>query len=217
MSYYRRKKYYSKKRYYKKKNSSQEIFEILFFLFSLPFKAVNAIIRLITTIIEKQSSNSNNTTFNSSHETSNRKNREVVRNYETLSVQHEAEKRYEAKDAFITECEKKFFEAIRSVVGENYIVQPQINLASIVNKTTADKYRNELFRNIDFGVFDKDYKLLVLIEINDPSHDREDRRNRDDKVKKICNEANIPLVTFWTKYGINDEYIKNRLSPYLSI
>ena len=226
MGYYKRgnhnRSYYKKtykKRYYKKKNdSTYEIIEMLFFLFSLPFKIIIALIRLIVKFTSKKEHISReNSSNNYSPAVSNYTNYERIQAFETAKNEKKEEKKYEAKDAFITECERKFFDTIKVIVGANYIVQPQINLASIVSKVTADKYRNELFRNIDFGVFDKNYKLLVLIEINDPSHDGNDRKDRDDKVKKICAEANIPLVTFWTKYGVNEEYIKNRLSQYIEL
>lgn len=221
MGYYRRgnrnRNYYKNKKYYKKKNNPiYEIIEMLFFLLSLPFKAIFALVKFIGKCTEKtEYTNPQNSSNYHSPALSHYTNYEKVRAFESAESEKAEEKKYEAKDIFITECEKKFFDAIKSIVGENYIVQPQINLASIVNKVTADKYRNELFRNIDFGVFDKNYKLLILIEINDPSHDKSDRKDRDDKVKKICAEANIPLVTFWTKYGVNEEYIKSRLSKHI--
>lgn len=122
---------------------------------------------------------------------------------------------YSAKGSIMTECERSYFEAIREIVEPKYTVQPQINLASVIDKKTHSQYRNELFRNIDFGVFDKQFRLLVLIEINDQSHTKSDRKERDNKVKAICSEANIPLITFWTNYGVNRQYIKQRLSEYL--
>lgn len=72
-------------------------------------------------------------------------------------------------------------------------------------KVSSEKYRLELFRVIDFGIFDQECKLCVLVEINDPSHETPERK-RDKKVVEICKEAGIPLVTFWT-YGVNPEYI----------
>ena len=55
------------------------------------------------------------------------------------------------------------------------------------------KYRTELFRNIDFGIFNKDFELLLLIELNDKSHIQRNRKIRDRKVKNILKECNIPL------------------------
>jgi len=117
----------------------------------------------------------------------------------------------------MTDCEKEYFNTFRQLVEPKYTVQPQINLAAIVSKESYSKYRNELFRNIDFGIFDKDYNIKVLIEINDKTHTQADRIQRDKKVNQICAEAGIPLVTFWTKYGINPDYIKDRLAEHIDL
>ena len=93
---------------------------------------------------------------------------------------------YQQKE-FMTESEQYFYNILKEIEKEYDVkVQPQINLASIIEKTTKHKYANELFRNIDFGIFDKNYsKLLLAIEINDSSHYRTDRIIRDKKVDKI--------------------------------
>lgn len=124
---------------------------------------------------------------------------------------------YSLKNSIMTECEKSFFEVIKEIVEPQYTIQPQINLASVIDKEQHSKYRNELFRNIDFGIFDKNYSLVLLIEINDQSHTQPNRIDRDNKVKSICADAGIPLITFWTKYGIDKKYIYNRLQEYLPL
>lgn len=123
--------------------------------------------------------------------------------------------KYSAKNSLMTNAEKDYYIAIREVLEEKYILQPQINLATIIEKNILSRYQNELFRNIDFGIFDENYKPLILIEINDNTHLEPDRRARDKKVKQICYEANIPLITFWMSYGINKEYIKKRINEIL--
>lgn len=139
-------------------------------------------------------------------------------NGETVTTAVNDEKpTYSSKASLMTECEKRFFDAIKKLASPKYIVQPQINLASIINKESHTKYQNELFRNIDFGILDQNYKLLVLIEINDSTHTERNRRERDQKVQAICKEAGIPLVTFWTKYGVNESYIKEQLAKYLEL
>lgn len=124
---------------------------------------------------------------------------------------------YLLKSSLITKNEKPYFQAIKKIIEPQYIVQPQINLASIINKNSQDRFRNELFRNIDFGIFDQNYKPLVLIEINDESHMTPERKERDQKVKAICTNAGIPIITFWTKFGVNEDYIKNRLSEHIAL
>lgn len=124
---------------------------------------------------------------------------------------------YTSKASLMTKCERSFFEATKKIVEPEYIVQPQINLASIIDKESHNRYRNELFRNIDFGVLDRNYKLQVLIEINDKTHTERSRRERDQKVQAICAEAGIPLITLWTRYGVNEKYIAERLAKHLAL
>ena len=114
----------------------------------------------------------------------------------------------------LTQTEIKFFDALKIATNENYILLPQINLASIIERVDEHKYQNELYRNIDFAIFDKFYNPIVLIEINDRTHKDKKRIARDIKVKEICNNANISLITFWTEYGINQEYINKRIAEY---
>lgn len=98
----------------------------------------------------------------------------------------------------MTASEFAFFKKIQELEAK-YIIIPQVNLASIIEKR-GGKYHSELFRNIDFGIFDINYNLLLLIELNDKSHTNIKRKDRDLKVKKILSDCQIPLLTFYTYY-----------------
>lgn len=113
---------------------------------------------------------------------------------------------------FMTNQEKYFYDIFKTLEEDmNIIVHPQTNLASIIQKDYS-KYRTDLFRNVDFAIFTKDYgKLLFLVEINDKSHNQYKRRKRDNKVKEICRSANIELITFYTSYSNTKEYVINRI------
>ncbi|MCM1053520.1 MAG: DUF2726 domain-containing protein [Ruminococcus sp.] len=115
---------------------------------------------------------------------------------------------YEPKP-FLTPYEKDFYNKIVSL-NEEYIVIPQVNLAAIVNKYNA-KYRSELFRNIDFGIFNKNFELLLLIELDDKTHQTYKRRDRDLKVKKILDDCHIKLIKFYTYYPNEKEYVLKRI------
>ena len=122
---------------------------------------------------------------------------------------------YNPKKALITKSEQAYYQVILSVLKDDYYVFPQINLATFISKADKKKYRSELFRNVDFLVTDKTYKPLFVIEINDKTHNEPSRRERDEKVKKICDEAGIPLVTFWTSYGVKEDYIQKKITETL--
>ena len=136
-------------------------------------------------------------------------------NIDKSSGQPKVKSSYVTKDSIMSECEKEYFAIFRELLPDGYLVQPQINLASVIDKETQSAYRNELFRNIDFGVFDSDYNLKLLIEINDNTHNKTDRIIRDMRVNEICKSAGVPLVEFWVKDGIEKDKIGEVLSKYI--
>ena len=134
----------------------------------------------------------------------------------TLAEINGEEYLYAPRDRLISKTENLFFEAIISAVPEGFHVFPQINLASFIDRTDNFKYRNELFRNVDFLITDKEYAPKIIIEINDQTHLEHDRRERDEKVSKICEEAGIPIIKLWTSYGVQPDYIQKRISEQLA-
>ena len=122
---------------------------------------------------------------------------------------------YNKKTTLITKSEQGYFSAIKEGVPSDYFVFPQINLASFIEKVDDSKFRNELFRNVDFLITDGNYVPRIVIEINDMSHNSTDRKERDEKVKNICEEAGIPIITLWTSYGINQSYINEKIAEAL--
>lgn len=120
---------------------------------------------------------------------------------------------YHLKECFLTKTEQKYLLTIQPLVPQGYYVQPQVNLASIIikDKVEGNKFQNELYRNVDFCIFDLNHKPAVLIEINDSSHNEKKQIARDQKVKCICEEAGIPLIRFWTSYGINPDYMQKKI------
>ena len=123
---------------------------------------------------------------------------------------------YKKKD-FLTPVEKKFLQTLKVLNDYNLIVIPQVNLATIIQKIGDFRYQSELYRNIDFGVFDSEYNLLLLIELNDLSHQQYQRRERDWKVKDLVDKAEIKLMKFYTDKPNTQEYVIGRILGELGI
>ncbi len=106
--------------------------------------------------------------------------------------------RYERKGAMLSRPEYNFLLKLREIAPERYEVVPQVALVNVIDKKTNASYRNELFRVCDYCFVDRDtFEPLLLVELNDRSHLRADRQQRDAKVAAICADAKLPLVTFW--------------------
>ena len=123
---------------------------------------------------------------------------------------------YDVRKTLISQSEQTFFHAIKASVPDGYCVFPQINLASFIERTDDVRFHNELFRNVDFLITDAKYTPKFIIEINDQTHLNNERKERDEKVRKICEEAGIPILKLWTSYGVNPTYIKGRINETLS-
>ena len=122
---------------------------------------------------------------------------------------------YNKKISLISHCEQKYYNVIKTALPTGYCVFPQVNLSAFIERTDDYKYRNELFRNVDFLVTSDQFSPMFIIEINDQTHLTKERKERDEKVQKICEEAGIQVIRFWTSYGVNPEYIQNKIEETL--
>ncbi len=116
------------------------------------------------------------------------------------------------KKCLMSKSEIGYYNVLKELMPENYSVFPQINLAVFVSKNGNSKYINELFRNVDFLITDSWYNPIIAVEINDDSHNREERIERDEKVNNILEEAGIPLLTLWVKDGIDKQKISVQIN-----
>ena len=105
---------------------------------------------------------------------------------------------YKRKGTMLSRPEYDFLMKLREIAPDKYEVVPQVALINVIDKKTNTSYRNELFRVCDYCFVDRDtFAPLLLVELNDRSHLRADRQDRDAKVAAICADARLPLVTFW--------------------
>lgn len=123
---------------------------------------------------------------------------------------------YAVKDAFMTAPERELYERLLKTVGGDFAVFPQVALVSLVDKTTFNSFRNELFRIVDFALCDrKTLKPRLIIELNDASHKRADRIERDEKVKCISDRAGLGLLTVNTDELLDDKTLRKRVFAML--
>ena len=101
---------------------------------------------------------------------------------------------YQKKDQLITENEKRYGDVIKEILPAGYQCCPQVALSALVDRTDDACYRGELNRVIDFVVADPFSCPLLAIEINDSTHNTVRRWQRDDNIRKICEEAGLPFL-----------------------
>lgn len=79
---------------------------------------------------------------------------------------------------------------------------PQVRLLDMLSVRDGDRARwrttcNRLgSKSVDFAVIDAAGRVVLVIELNDSSHDRPERRDRDKLVRAALDQAGIPLTVF---------------------
>lgn len=108
---------------------------------------------------------------------------------------------FKAKPYFFSNAEASFYHLLRQMVGESALVFPHVALRDLVtitgiNKSDYYKYYNQIDRKqIDFLLVDaKNLKPMLVIELDDSSHQRPDRIERDQFVEKVLSVTKIPLA-----------------------
>lgn len=122
------------------------------------------------------------------------------------------------KAQVLTEREKNFYETIRLIAEKhNLNVSAKMRLADIVNVSDDIQKQSSLWRSnfgkisqkhIDFALQDKNnLEIKLLIEIDDYTHQRADRIERDKFVDSVCKQANIPILHLYDVIGLEDKII----------
>ena len=110
------------------------------------------------------------------------------------------------------DSEKSFFKKLLPLSQYGVNILPQVPLSSVVKKNGDYKWQSELYRTIDFGIFDNEYNLLLLVELNDASHQKRERYLRDKRVRQICADVGIKLRTFYTDKPNKQDYILHTIA-----
>lgn len=107
---------------------------------------------------------------------------------------------YRRKQFFMTKAENVFYKELIQLVGNDYIVFAQVHLPTIIDeKINGQDWRASRAhinrKSVDFVLCDKEYiSPKLAIELDDWSHSRSDRQERDGEVERILSEAGMPLL-----------------------
>ncbi len=102
----------------------------------------------------------------------------------------------------LTPPEKAFFQFLVKAVGSRAHVCPKVRIADILDvangfhsKEDQDKaFRMIAQKHVDFAVMDAHGQVRFAVEVDDSSHDRPDRRERDVFVNDAFGSSGVPLV-----------------------
>ena len=129
---------------------------------------------------------------------------------------------YIKRDDFLSSAELSFYKVLLQAVEDKAIVCPKVSLSdlffvNIKDRSWQTRYYNKIARkHIDFLICSKDILTpLCGIELDDSSHQREDRIDRDIFVDKVFDSAGLELFRFENKPGYSVAEVKLKLNTIL--
>jgi hypothetical protein len=127
---------------------------------------------------------------------------------------------YRLRDDFLSPAELSYFLVLKTVLGPRAAICTKVRLADLL--FVARPHENMAFVNrisskhVDFLICESsDMRPVVAIELDDASHNREDRRERDEFVDEALAAAGLPLVRVPPRSQYNRQDIIAQLEPIL--
>ena len=108
--------------------------------------------------------------------------------------------KYYAKSYVMTSRENECFKILNEIFSSKWFVVPQVHLSALLDYRVKGQNWNAAFRHIngksvDFVLIGKEsYKVICVIELDDSTHSKPDRIERDVEIERMFKEAGIPLA-----------------------
>lgn len=129
---------------------------------------------------------------------------------------------YLIRDDFLSAAELSFYLVLKTTLTDRALICPKVALGDLFYAKTQDHskfrtYTNKIDRkHVDFLVSDPlTVRPLFGVELDDKSHQRQDRQERDAFVEKVFEAAKLPLVRIPAKRAYSVSELSALLQPYL--
>ncbi|MCL4253307.1 MAG: DUF2726 domain-containing protein [Anaerolineae bacterium] len=131
---------------------------------------------------------------------------------------------YTLQKHFLSPAELNFFRILRDVVGDKATICTKVSLGDLFTTKKDDysqytSYMNKIRRkHVDFLLCDNTtMRPLIGIELDDKSHERQDRQDRDKFVNGVFKASGLPLIHIPVKKAYITSELASQLTPYLNI
>ncbi len=112
---------------------------------------------------------------------------------------------YLARGQLVTKSELKFYKSLSKAVQDDFQIFAMVRIADLLRVEKNNKHRRKwlnkiLAKHIDFVLCDPgSLRPLVCIELDDVSHQRPERIERDKFVNRAFKSAQLPLLRIPTQ------------------
>jgi hypothetical protein len=129
---------------------------------------------------------------------------------------------YRKKDYLLTAAERSFYEVLRSIAGDQLEVFAKVRLLDLfyLPKGTENRQSHSnrvISKHVDFLLCDRqNVSPLLVIELDDSSHERDDRTERDAFVDEALSAAGLPILHVAAKRSYAPQELAEMIQQKLS-
>lgn len=119
---------------------------------------------------------------------------------------------YNAIENIFTDTERRFYFKLLDAINNEYQVFAKVRIADALTPNMPKQHWQSAFNKIkakhfDYVLCDDALEIVAAIELDDSSHQRADRIERDIFVNSACKSAKLPLIRFQT----NQDYTSTQI------
>src|SRR5438067_694517 len=127
---------------------------------------------------------------------------------------------FQRRKYLLSAAERSFYEVFRRVADGQFNLFPKVRLADIVYvQRGTGSYQSHFNRiqskHVDFLLCDlEQIAPIAVIELDDSSHDAQERKTRDQIVDAICEAAGLRVIHIQAQRSYSPESLRAMLQPF---
>jgi Protein of unknown function (DUF2726) len=125
---------------------------------------------------------------------------------------------YSRNKYFFSAAERSFYEVLRRLAPE-YTLFAKVGLADLVHVSKGASWWQSHFnrinqKHVDFVLCNRDLAPIAAIELDDSSHDADEREARDEFVDQVLAAAALPIVHIRARRAYAPDDLRAALHPF---
>jgi len=140
----------------------------------------------------------------------------VNRNTEEIKLEKTQTSNFIKKEYLLTQTELKFYKLLKQITDKLELnLFCQVAMYEIIKAKDYKNFNKIKSKSMDFVITDKNCKIKTCIELDDDSHNRNKRIERDNFINTIFKENNIKLLRIKVENYYNIEELENKIKESL--
>lgn len=124
--------------------------------------------------------------------------------------------KFTKKEYLLTPNEFKFYKLLKQITDKLEVnLFCQVALYEIINTTDFMEFNKIKSKSIDFVITEKNCKIKLCIELDDETHKKQSRIERDNFINELFEKTNTKLLRIKTQNFYNIEELENKIREAL--